>query len=62
MQHRKIDLHSCIASESRQFFKRVFYFKQINVITGAPLEQGPGQLRPLYPLNPALQLVASQKL
>ena len=50
-----VELHSCIASESRKFFKRVFYLKQINFITGEHLAAGgPGQLPPLPPLNPAL--------
>jgi len=30
------ELYSCIASELQKFFKRVFYLKQINVITVAP--------------------------
>jgi len=30
-------LYSCIASESQKFFKRAFYLKQINFITGGPL-------------------------
>jgi len=34
-----IELYSCISFESRQFFKRIFYLKQINIITGAPLER-----------------------
>ena len=43
------------ASESRKFFKWLFYLKQINFITGGPLEsESPGQLPPLPPLNPAL--------
>jgi len=46
-------LYFCIASESRKFFKRAFYLKQINFITGGSLAAGgPGQLPP--PLNPAL--------
>jgi len=55
-KHRNIiELCSCIASESRKFFNRVFYSKQINFITGGPLAAGgPGQLPPLPPLNPAL--------
>ena len=44
MQHQNIDLYSCIACES-QSFKRIFYLKQIFVITGGPLgAEGPGQL------------------
>jgi len=55
-KHRNIiELCSCIASESRKFFNRVFYLKQINFITGGPLAAGSlGQLPPLPPLNPAL--------
>jgi len=30
MQHQNTELYSCIASESWQFFKRVFYLKQMN--------------------------------
>jgi len=46
-QHRNMELYSCISFESRQFFKRIFSFKQINVITGGPLgAEGPGQLTP----------------
>ena len=37
-QHQNIDLYSFIACEP-QSFKRVFYLKQIFVITGAPLER-----------------------
>jgi len=48
-------LNFCISFESRQFFKRIFYLKQINVITGGPLgTEGPGQLPSFPPLNPAL--------
>jgi len=56
IKHRNIiELGSCITSESRKIFKRVFYLKQINFITGGPLAAGgPGQLPPLPPLNPAL--------
>jgi len=44
-----------VAFESQKFFKRVFYLKQINFITGGPLAAGgPGQLPPLPSLNPAL--------
>jgi len=55
MQHRNKDLYSFIACES-QSFKRVFYLKQILVITeGALGAEGQGQLPPLpHPLNPAL--------
>jgi len=53
-QHRSIELHSCISSESRQFFKRIFYLKQINVITGTPRIGEPGAIVPVAPLNPAL--------
>jgi len=52
IKHRNIiELCSCIASESRTFFKRVFYLKQMNFITG-----GPGAIAPVAPspLNPAL--------
>jgi len=49
LQHRNINLYSCIASES-QFFKGVFYLKQIIIITGCPLGGGAGQLPPLPPL------------
>ena len=38
MQHRNIQLYSCISCESK-FFKRILYLKQIDVITGAPLER-----------------------
>jgi len=41
MQHRNTDLYSCIASE-RQFFKRVYYLKQIIVITSRLAAGGPG--------------------
>ena len=42
-KHRNIiELYSCTASESRKFFKRVFYLKQINFITGGPLAAGDG--------------------
>jgi len=34
--HRNIKLYSC---ESRQFFKWIFYLKQTNIITRAPLER-----------------------
>jgi len=55
MQHRNIELHSCISSESRQSFKRVFFFKQINVITGIPLERRTRGIAPFPPtLNPTL--------
>ena len=48
-----------ISFESQQFFKRTFYLKQINVITGGPLgAEGPGQLPPFPPLNPALRVNA----
>jgi len=50
MQHGTIDLYSCIASESRQFFKRVFYLQQVIVITGNPFGGGRGKLPPLLPL------------
>jgi len=43
-----VELHSCIASDSRKFFKRVFYLKQINFITGAPCSGVPGQM-PRWP-------------
>ena len=47
-------MYSCIASES-QFFKGVFYLKQIIIITGCLLGvRGPGQLPPLPPVDPAL--------
>jgi len=50
-----IELYSCIASESQKSFKRVFYLKQVSVITGGPLAvRGLGKLPPLPPLNPAL--------
>jgi len=50
-----MELYSCIASESRKFFKQVFYLKQVSVITGGPLAVwGPGQLPPLPSLNAAL--------
>ena len=54
LQHRNIDLYSCIGSQS-QFFKGVFYLKQIFIIMGCTLGvRGPGQLTPLPPLDPAL--------
>ena len=54
LQHRNINLYSCIASES-QFFKGAFYLKQTIIITGCPLRaRGPGQLSPLPPLDSAL--------
>jgi len=50
-----IELYSCVACESQKFFKRVFYLKHINFMTGDPLASGsPGQLPPLPPLNQAL--------
>jgi len=49
-----VELYSCIASESRKFFKQVFYLKQINVITGDPLQRGPGQLLP-FPSPPLIR-------
>jgi len=53
--HRNVELYSCISLESQRFFKRIFYLKQIIVITGGPLRaEGPGQLPPLPPLNPGL--------
>jgi len=49
------DLNSCIASESRHFFKRVFNSKQIIVITEVPLRaRGPRQLTPWPPFDPTL--------
>ena len=49
MQHRNIDLYSCIASDSQQFFKRVFYLKQIIVIMGGRLSGGTGATAPVSP-------------
>jgi len=49
MQHRNTDLYSCKASEL-QFFKRVFYLKQIIVITGGRLGEGAGAIAPVSPL------------
>jgi len=52
-------MYSCIALESRTFFKRVFYLKQINFITDGLLATGgPGQLPPLPPplIQPCLRL------
>jgi len=47
-------LYSCIAFES-QSFKRVFYLKQIFVITGTPLERrARGNCPRFPPFNPAL--------
>jgi len=56
MQHPNIDLYSCITSQFQQFFKRVFYLKQIIVITGAPFqrEDRGNYLRCPPSLNPAL--------
>ena len=49
-QYRNIDLYYCISLEPQQFFKRVFYLKQIIVTTGGPLQLGsPGQLPPFLP-------------
>jgi len=46
-----IELYSCISFESRQFFKRLFDLKQINVIIEGFLgAEGPGQLPLLPPL------------
>jgi len=42
--------------ESQQFFKRIFYLKQTNVITGTPWSGGPGAIAPVAPLNPALNV------
>jgi len=36
--------YSCIAFESRQFFKRILYLKQINVITGLTCSGGAGAI------------------
>jgi len=56
MQHRNLELYSCISSESWQFGKRAFVLKQISVITGDPLERRARgnclHCRP--PFNPAL--------
>ena len=38
-KYRVCILVSLLNHQSRQFFKRTFYLKQINVITGAPLER-----------------------
>ena len=50
-------MYSCISFESRQFFKRMFYLKQINVLTGAPLERRSRGNCPCCfpPLNPDLE-------
>ena len=55
-QHRNIiELYCCIASETQKFFKRVFYLKQINYITGGPLAAGGEAIAPLASsFNPAL--------
>ena len=53
------ELYSCIASESRKFFKRVFYLKQINFITGAPLQRG---ARGNFPRCPSLIRPCRQKV
>jgi len=42
-----VELYSCIASESHKFSKRVFYLKQINFITGAPLQRGARAIAPV---------------
>jgi len=42
-------LYSCIVSESQKFFKRAFYLKQINFITGDPCSVGPGAIAPVAP-------------
>jgi len=56
-------LCSCIASESRKFFNRVFYLKQINFITGGPLAAGArGNCPRCPPLNPALPALTSQNV
>ena len=47
-----------------KFFKRVFYLKQINFITGGPLTAGgPGQLPPLPPslIRPCVQVYSLQQ-
>ena len=49
MQHRNIDLYSCIASEW-QFFKREFYLKQRIVIMGYPWSGEPRVIAPVVPL------------
>jgi len=49
-----VELYSCIAPESQNFFKQAVDLKQINFIAGAPCSRGPGQLPPLLPLNQAL--------
>jgi len=48
MQHRNIDLYSCIAPGS-QFLKGVSYVKQIIVITGETLERRAGGNFPRCP-------------
>ena len=50
-------LYFSIFFESRQFFKRIFYLKQMNIITlGLFRAEGPGQLLSFPPPNPALML------
>jgi len=54
MQHRNIELYSCISSESRHFQTSIF-LKTNKCHHGGPLgTEGPGQLPPLPPLNLAL--------
>ena len=56
-QHRNIELYSCITFESQLFSKRMLYSKQINVITGAPLERrARGNCPRCPPLTPALSV------
>ena len=63
MQHRNIDLYSCIASDSQQFFKRVFYLKQIIVIMGGAFERGHRCNSPRFsPLNLVLVSVGYTSL
>jgi len=52
-------LYCCIASESQKLFERVIYLKQINFITGGPLQRDargncprcPPLIRPCWRLN-----------
>ena len=50
VEEYNIELNSCVACESQQFFKQVFYLKDINFMMGGPLASGsPGQLPPWRP-------------
>ena len=54
-QHRNIEFVFLYLFWIKTIFKRIFYLKQINVITGSPLgAEGPGQLTRCSSINPTL--------